>query len=260
MRVKDIAVTQPYTSIGRFAGLPFWAGGLTLLAAAPGVGKTSWLLRAVADAAARGIPSALACYEHTAEELRFRLEAQARAAVGGAHGQAAESEVQAQLSRWGEASIVPLRAEDSLSLLETLLIEDEGLPAHGPALVAVDYLQNIPVMGLTSLLPEAQAAPAAAAGLRELARRHGWAVVAASALKASAFHGSDRGLDSLLGSDRLTYHADRVYLIERSEVLPCGCSQLAAHTLKDRTDTLRDFAFAFWGARFYPAVDGEAHG
>lgn len=260
MRIKDIVNTQPYAAIGRFGGLPFWSGGLTLLAAAPGVGKTSWLLRAVADAAAQGVPAALACYEHTPEELRFRLEAQARAAVGGAHGEAAESEVEAQLARWGEASIVPLRAEDSLSLLETLLIEDENLPPHGPALVAVDYLQNIPVMGLTSLLPQDQAAPAAAAGLRELARRHGWALVAASALKASAFHGDDLGLESLLGNDRLAYHADRVYLIERSEVLDCGCSRLVTHTFKDRTGTLRDFEFEFWGARFYPAVDGEAHG
>ena len=27
------------------ASLPFWPGGLSLLAAAPGLGKTSWLLR-----------------------------------------------------------------------------------------------------------------------------------------------------------------------------------------------------------------------
>ena len=41
MRAGVIGVPTPYKIFGEFAGLPFWGGGLTLLAAAPGVGKTS---------------------------------------------------------------------------------------------------------------------------------------------------------------------------------------------------------------------------
>jgi predicted ATP-dependent serine protease len=63
---------QPYTPFGVFAGLSFWGGGATLLAAAPGIGKTSWLLRMIYEAACLHIPSAIGCYEHTPEELRFR--------------------------------------------------------------------------------------------------------------------------------------------------------------------------------------------
>jgi len=62
---------QPYTPFGVFAGLPFWGGGLTLLAAAPGIGKTSWLLRMIFESSSLHIPSAIGCYEHTPEELRF---------------------------------------------------------------------------------------------------------------------------------------------------------------------------------------------
>ena len=59
---------QPYPPFGVFAGLPFWGGGLTLLAAAPGLGKTSWLLRMIFEAASTHFPAAIGCYEHTPEE------------------------------------------------------------------------------------------------------------------------------------------------------------------------------------------------
>ena len=54
---------QPYIPFGVFAGLPFWGGGLTLLAAAPGIGKTSWLLRMLFESASPHIPSAIGCHE-----------------------------------------------------------------------------------------------------------------------------------------------------------------------------------------------------
>jgi hypothetical protein len=38
---------HPYTPFGVFAGLPFWGGGATVLAVAPGIGKTSWLPRMI---------------------------------------------------------------------------------------------------------------------------------------------------------------------------------------------------------------------
>ena len=73
MRVTAIGNPQPYQFFGTFAGLSFWPGGLSLLAAAPGIGKTSWLLRMVFEAARQGFPAALGCYEHTSEELKYRL-------------------------------------------------------------------------------------------------------------------------------------------------------------------------------------------
>jgi hypothetical protein len=69
---------QLYTPFGVFAGLPFWGGGPSLLAAAPGIGKTSWLLRIIYESAALHIPSTIGCYEHTPEELHFRLFLQTR--------------------------------------------------------------------------------------------------------------------------------------------------------------------------------------
>ena len=73
-RLGTLNTPNPYAFFGTFAGLPFWPGGLTLLAAAPGIGKTSWMLQINFAAAAHNIPSAMGCYEHTAEELRYRLE------------------------------------------------------------------------------------------------------------------------------------------------------------------------------------------
>jgi predicted ATP-dependent serine protease len=58
---------------------------LTLLSAAPGIGKTSWMLRMLLNAAALGVPSVLGCYEQTEDELKFRLGKQAQATVATAH-------------------------------------------------------------------------------------------------------------------------------------------------------------------------------
>jgi len=75
-RVGTLGSPKPYEFFGTYAGISFWPGGLTLLAAAPGVGKTSWLLRMLFEGADDGIPSAIGCYEHTAEELKYRLSCQ----------------------------------------------------------------------------------------------------------------------------------------------------------------------------------------
>jgi replicative DNA helicase len=84
-RIGVTGIPDPYHFFGTFAGLPFWGGGLTLLSAAPGIGKTSWVLRMLLNAAALGMPSALGCYEHTEDELKFRLSKQAEAMIGGPH-------------------------------------------------------------------------------------------------------------------------------------------------------------------------------
>jgi hypothetical protein len=256
--VSVIGNPQPYQFFGTFAGLPFWPGGFTLLAAAPGIGKTSWLLRAVFEAAIAGFPAALGCYEHTAEELKYRLRLQTEATIAGPHEKADEIRVEKLLARGSETVLQELSdREDTLRAIEEIMLEDYGFPESGPALLAVDYLQRVPVVGLTGWVAEDRRSGEAAAGLRKLARRHGWAVLAACALRAEHFsNGND--LSALLGDERVPYEADRALLIQRSGPLQeCGCIRLEVHTLKNRTGPAHDWQLAFWGARFYPALREE---
>ena len=150
-----------------------------------------------------------------------------------------------------------------LRAIEEILLEDYGFPEKGPALLAVDYLQRIPVVGLTGLLTEDQRSGEAAAGLRKLARRHGWAVMVACALRSEHFANGD-DLSALLGDERVPYEADRVLLIQRRGSLQdCGCVVLDVRTLKNRTGPAHDWQLAFWGERFYPALrpsSGQALG
>jgi hypothetical protein len=50
-----ISQFSPYDFFGTFVGVPFWPGGLTLLPASPGAGKTSLLLWILFEAAAAGL-------------------------------------------------------------------------------------------------------------------------------------------------------------------------------------------------------------
>jgi hypothetical protein len=248
----------PYTFFGTFAGLPFWPGGLTLLAAAPGIGKTSWLLRMLFEASCIGVPAALGCYEHTSEELKFRMALQAEAQVTGAHARADFGQVEARLAAGSETVLLSLSdQQDTVRAFEETLLLDYGFPRQGPAIVAVDYLSRIPVVGLTGLLPEAQKGGEAAAALRDLSRQHNWAIIAAAALRSETFDEGDE-LSALLGDERVPYVADRVLLMRRAEaVRACGCVALTVHTLKDRTGPARTWQMQFWGERFYPALESE---
>jgi len=252
---------EPYTFFGEFAGLPFWPGGLTLLAAAPGVGKTSWLLRMVHEAAGAGIPAALGCYEHTTGELKYRLRRQAEAVVAGPHAAAAPQAVEACLARGGQAVLLALSdREDTVRAVEETLLMDYGFPEKGAALLALDYLQRTPVVGLSGMVPEARRGGEAAAALRVLGRRRGWALIAACALRAAGFAGTGE-LADLLGDERVAYEADRVLLLRREDrPRDCGCVTVSAWTLKDRTGPQRSFELEFWGERFYPSLRVDGHG
>ena len=143
--------------------------------------------------------------------------------------------------------------------LEDLLLHDYALPLYGSALVAVDYLNRVPVVGLTGMMNEEGRSGEAAAALRALARQHGWAVIAAAALKSDHFNDSD-DLSALLGDERVPYEADRVLVVQRNgEVGSCGCVPLEVITLKDRTGPPSRWPMQFWGARFYPALEPEFH-
>ena len=258
-RVATTRNPTPYQFFGTFAGLPFWPGGLTLLAAAPGIGKTSWLLRMLYEASVARFPSAIGCYEHTTDELKYRLKLQSQVAITGPHDVAELQAVEDHLALAGQAILLELSSQDdTVRGIEERLLMDFDFPRYGPALLAVDYIQRIPVIGLSGLLPEDQRAGEAAAQLRSLARRHGWTIVAACAIRAEHFSEADSNLSVLLGDERLPYEADRVLLLTRSyESLECGCFDLTAHTLKDRTGPIHTWQMQFWGARFYPAIGAE---
>ncbi|MDL1944594.1 hypothetical protein FBQ99_19875 [Chloroflexi bacterium CFX2] len=251
---------QPYTPFGVFAGLSFWSGGLTLLAAAPGIGKTSWLLRMLFESASSRTPSAIGCYEHTPEELRHRLFLQTEAMTAGPHSQPPREKVEAELARASEAVLLSLNyQEDTVRALEDMLVHDYAFPVKGPALIAVDYLNRVPVVGLTSMMDEEGRSGEAAAALRAMARHHGWAVIAAAALKSDHFKTGD-DLSALMGDERVPYEADRVLVVQRKgNVRECGCVPLEVITLKDRTGPTRRFPMQFWGERFYPALVEEFH-
>src|SRR5512139_1787971 len=216
---------QPYTPFGVFAGLSFWGGGLTLLAAAPGIGKTSWLLRMLFESSSVNIPSAICCYEHTPEELRYRLFLQVEAVTSGPHKKAPLEKVERSLASASKAVLLSLNSqEDTIRALENMLIHDYAFPVKGPALIAVDYLNRVPVIGLTGMMDEKGRSGEAAAALREMARLHGWALVAAAALKSDHFNAGD-DLSVLLGDERVPYEADRVLVVQRSgDVHDCGCA------------------------------------
>jgi DnaB helicase-like protein len=251
---------QPYTPFGIFAGLSFWGGGLTLLAAAPGIGKTSWLLRMLFESASVQIPSAIGCYEHTPEELRYRLFLQVEAITSGPHKKAPLGKVESELASASGAVLLSLNSqEDTVRALEDTLIYDYAFPTQGPAVIAVDYLNRVPVIGLTGMMNEEGRSGEAAASLRGVARQHGWAVIAAAALKSQNFKDGD-DLSALLGDERVPYEADRVLVVQRSgDVQNCGCVPLEVITLKDRTGPPRCWPMQFWGERFYPALENEFH-
>jgi replicative DNA helicase len=259
-RAGVLGSPKPYHIFGTFAGLSFWGGGLTLLAAAPGVGKTSWAGRMVLEAAQAGIPAALVCYEHTAEELKFRLHHQAMAAIGGAHGVVSEEQIQAHLARAANAVLEPVDSrEDTARSIEETLLNVYSFPKKGNALVVVDYLNRVPVVGLTGLVDVDRQGGEAAAELRAMSRRHNWAIICPAALEKDNFTVGQE-LSALMGDERVPYEADRVLLVrQQGEKKPCGCGELIVHTLKDRTGPVRTWHLGFFGERFYVALPDEIH-
>ena len=164
------------------------------------------------------------------------------------------------LARASEAVLLSLNSqEDTVRALEDMLIHDYAFPVKGPALIAVDYLNRVPVVGLTGMMNEEGRSGEAAAALREMARHHGWAVIAAAALKSEV---------SKMVMICLPCWAMNVSRMKRTvcwwfkrsgEVRECGCAPLEVITLKDRTGPARRCPMQFWGERFYPALEAEFH-
>lgn len=251
---------DPYSPFFSHFDLSFWSGGLTLLAAAPGTGKTSWLLQMAAEAAYRNIPAALVCYEHTPDELFYRLVNQARAICWGPHDWGPEYEEEKFLNVLAPRTRVTLIQahdnRDTVRAIRQTLIDDHAFTPGQPAFLAIDYLQRIPVLNATGLVREDIRSGEAAAALRELARETGWAVIAAAAVRSNAFTPTDDpefhpDLSLLLGDERVAYEPDRIIYLQHKHSLPCQCcARLTAYVLKDRTAPLRAIPLLFWGGRF----------
>ena len=273
MRLNTIGTHTGYQVFGTFSAVPtsFWRGSLTLVAAPPGVGKTSWALDMVADAAAQGIPAAIGCYEHTEQELAQRLRQQAAGKIFGPHPEDPndiyDPAVERLLARAGNAVLLHLSsATDTLRTYEDMLLHDEGFPADGPALVVLDYIQRAPVVNrMGQLITDDTRAGEAAAALKRMALEHGWGVVGISAMEKTSFTPSDlellrtnpeQTLATLLGDERLVYEADRVFVLYRLETLPCGCCyRWARLTAKNRLGRTGVDEVLFWGQRTLAVQD-----
>ena len=272
--LSQIQAHTPYEPFGVFAGLPFWPGGLTLVAAAPGVGKTSWVLHLTAEAARQGVPAAFLCYEHTPEELRYRLRAQAAGTLFGPHPvreeetEDAARSIEERMAQSGRLFLA--RPDDRMETPERLerLLKDV-LPAGKPALVGVDYLQRIPYVDVAGrVLTSHQGRDGAvAAAFKRMALENEWHIVLIAALEKTRFH-ADRdaiealrqnpgaALAALLGDERVAYEADRVLVLFRAGVRSCGCCYVwTMVAAKDRIAPLRTKQVVFWGRRFLPVLE-----
>lgn len=274
--LSQIQDATPYHPFGMFAGLPFWPGGLTLVAAAPGVGKTSWVLHILAEAARQGHPAAFLCYEHSPEELRYRLRAQAAGLVFGPHPTGEETTgkgIQAIEERLAESARLylhhPNDRTDTPERLERLLLDELSAMARRPVLVGVDYLQRVPFVDFSGrILTAAQGRDGAvAAAFKRMALENGWHILLIAALEKNRFTAKSlaealrvnpaAALGALLGDERVVYEADRVFVLFREGTHPCGCCyDWRLIVAKNRIGPLQNLYLSFWGQRFLPAEMG----
>jgi hypothetical protein len=102
---------------------------LTLLAAVPGIEKTSWILRMLLEATPERMAGATGCYEHTEDELKYRPSKQVEAKMGGEHGTAIGMEVEAILARSAESVLLALNNKtDTIRSFEENLLKLYGFP------------------------------------------------------------------------------------------------------------------------------------
>jgi len=206
-------------------------GTLTVLAGKPGRGKTITALQWARHIAASGTPVVFACFEHDRTELLRRLaalelgEASARAGnddqlrlevlleqvglMGGSTGSAELLrsdpllvDVEARMRGYGaDLLIVDSCGPDTLEALEELVARPDG-----PVALFVDYLQRVPLS--TSVPTGSEQVRIVAERLKQIALRHGAAVVAVTAADADGLASRRLHLHHATGAASLAYEAD----------------------------------------------------
>lgn len=216
------------------------SGELILVAGAQGQGKTTFTVQALRTAALAGRHAVLFSYEHESHTLLERLLALEAAEladdpglVPGVHGIRRALEAQTQDSTTLEQALagVPFGLQalaavegyaDRFSVHESnpgtdlasiAAIVDEATAESGePPLIAIDYLQKVPVPGHTG--DEGERLAAVAEALKDLALEARCPIIAVSAAeKESLGAGRRMRAHHLRGASSLAYEADVILVL-----------------------------------------------
>jgi len=230
-----------------FHGFPFRAGEVTLLAAAPGAGKTSWALALASTATAQKIPTGFFCYEMTPYEILERLGRQATGkTLSDPHDEPDGEEGQRLLAQAGMMLVETPTEKDTPDRLVQIM--EEAFPHASPALLVV-------VVGK----------------FKRIAQEKGWHVLLIAALEKTFFvpdmellQNPARILATLLGDERVVYDPDRVLALFRGKTHSCGCCyDLNLVVAKDRRGPVQVQAWVFRGRWFLPepkSISSKAEG
>lgn len=212
---------------------------LTLIGGPPGVGKTIFVVQAARNIAAAGEAIAcVVCFEHSEVYLFQRLiclesvfkgdspvtAKELRAVRSGTE----EGGLQAVLERsssarqawagivcyWERLALVkghPVKT--TLAVLDNYL---SFLRASGErAVLFVDYLQKIPIIGLGAELTAERQIRIVTEGLKNLAMEHGVPIVAVAASDSAGLKGGQVRFEDLWGGSSIQYEPDVAILLNR---------------------------------------------
>ena len=255
-----------------FHGFPFRAGEVTLLAAAPGAGKTSWALALASTATAQKIPTGFFCYEMTPYEILERLGRQATGkTLADPHDEPDGEEGQRLLAQAGMMLVETPTEKDTPDRLVQIM--EEAFPHASPALLVVDYLQRVPYVDHEGRrLGAHQGRDGTVVGkFKRIAQEKGWHVLLIAALEKTFFvpdmkllQNPARILATLLGDERVVYDPDRVLALFRGKTHSCGCCyDLNLVVAKDRRGPVQVQAWVFRGRWFLPepkSISSKAEG
>lgn len=209
---------------------------LTIVGGKPGVGKTVATLQWAREMVLDGAHVVYACYEHSEELLTARLLLmelgslarpehiagldRLRAGLADfAAGWRALDELDDERGLLGDA-VASMRAYADQLWLVAASSRTHGLPelthlvdqyGNGRTALFVDYLQKVPLQSAD--VSEAEKVTRVADGLKDLAMRHGCAVVAVSASSSEGLTSHRQRIHHLRGSSALAYEADTVIML-----------------------------------------------
>lgn len=212
---------------------------LTLIGGPPGVGKTIFVVQAARNIAAAGKAIiCVVCFEHSEVHLFQRLIClesvlgagspvtanELRAICSGAEqgglqavlkSSPAAHQAWAQLVRYWErlALVKGHPFKTTLAVLDNYL---SFLRASGErAVLFVDYLQKIPLIGLGTELTAERQIRIVTEGLKNLAMEHGVPIVAVAASDSAGLKGGQVRFEDLWGGSSIQYEPDVAILLNR---------------------------------------------